>query len=552
MLGLQKRSNDKKPAASSSSPQNTDGKAANSLLSTTLLAALLIGAAAAGTLITALLLRHYDYKQQIIINDFLVPAAGSSAETSGDFGKEVSDLFANDLNDVIQQGSGSFGDPYGNRKSKISQPFDGIPKIPVSKSYGIEIQGISIDQILKAWDAFRYDQQLISGDIILASGSPNRYMVQISLRSDNSARHWKSDPFLASQKDLFAAVQGLAEDFVKSTNPEIAGRYYLASKQYSRAVPVFTGWMKFHPDLPEPSLYLAKTLIMEGEYGRATVFAKKALDLAPRTARKNRQQLETDSELAQATAAWGAGDPNAEKLFSQPLLRKLPYAMTNLGLLYLEKTRYADAEGVLRQALGKDGGNFGAAMALGETYAAEKNNSAAIDAFRSALQISPTSAEAADSYLDALHTANRDPEAAQYCDSWVGTNTEADAIVSDVSRDLYLLCAQAEASAKKDTNPSQQAALAWYYAEALARPEGDEAPANLFSDMVDSMPEVLCQGTNGKPSAQLAAARSTLTTLLRKRARDDQRAAALVKDCEGSGTRGSVADAGVRPTIGRR
>jgi tetratricopeptide (TPR) repeat protein len=538
MVGLLRWKPRIKPAGDSSAPSpKPAAKSPLSLISTTILLVLAVIVAAACALITALILRRYDYKQQIMINDFLTPAATAPAETWGDFGKEVSDLFASDLNDIIQQGSGFSGTPGGNRKSKISQPFDGIPKIPVSKSYGIEIQGVSIDQILKAWNALRYDQQLISGDIIPMSNSANQYVVQISLRSDRSAEHWTSIPFAASQKELAAAVQGLAESFVATTNPEIAGRYFLANKQYSRAVPIFADWLNLQPDRPEPSLYLAKTLIFEGQYDRAKIFADRTLSLAARSARKNRQQIQTEAGLAQADAVWGSGDfQNAEKLFSSAALRKQPAAITNLAVLYLEKARYADAEKLLAPLV-MAGGNFAAAMVLGQTYTAAKNNSKAVDAFESALRIRPASTEAASYYLLALHADNRDPEAVQYCHSWVDTDGDADSIVSNTTRDLYLLCARAQGGVTKDTKPSDKAALAWYYSEALTRPEGDEAPGALFSDLVDSMPAVLCQGTNGKPAAQYAAATLALTAALRMRARDDQRAAAMVKDCEQSTAR---------------
>jgi hypothetical protein len=56
------------------------------------LVALAIAAVAAGALIAALTLRRSDYKQQIIINDFLVPTdSASKSGASGDFGKEVAE-----------------------------------------------------------------------------------------------------------------------------------------------------------------------------------------------------------------------------------------------------------------------------------------------------------------------------------------------------------------------------------------------------------------------------------------------------------------------------
>jgi tetratricopeptide (TPR) repeat protein len=532
-----------KPPASPAAEQSSDARPSKSLLSATLLVALAIAAVAAGALTAALTLRRFDYKQQVIINDFLVPTDSASSDSksgaSGDFGKEVADIFASDLNDIIQQGS-VFGKSYGEKR-RISQPFTDIPKIPVSKSYGIEIQGISIDQLLKAWNTLRYDQQLVSGDIIPAATSHGRYVLQISLRSDRAAQHWTSRPFLASHKELFAAMQATAEDFVTNTNPEIAGRYFLATKQYSRAIQVFTYWLKLEPARPEPNLYLAKTLIFDEEYERAQVFADRALNSISLIARKNHQQMQTESELAKATALWGArDDKDAEQLFVNHL-SKQPYALNNLGVLYLETGRYADAERVLQQALKLEPGDFGAAMVLGQAYSADHHDAEAAAAFKSALQIKPTSSEAADSYLAALHAAKRDQEASQFCHAWVGTTMGAEALVTDETADLYVLCAQAEKEMKQVKMP----ALALYYVEALARPVGEGSQAALSSAMVDKMPEVLCRGNNdgdllgganqsGEQTARLAAATHTLTGILRNRASADPRAAGLIKNCESS------------------
>jgi len=533
-----------KPADSAALKGNHRTRPSKSFLSTTLLVALAIVAVAAGALIAALTLRRFDNKQQIIINDFLVSTDSASSDSksaaSGDFGKEVADIFASDLNDIIQQGSG-FGKSDGMVRG-ISHPFTEMFKIPVSKSYGIEIQGISIDQLLKAWNVLRYDQQLVSGDIIPATNSNGRYVLQILLRSDTAARHWTSRrPFLASDKELFAAMQAIAEDFVTNMNPEIAGRYFLATKQYSRAIQVFGDWLKLHPERPEPSLYLAKTLTLDGEYDRAEVFADRALSSISLIAQKNRQQMQTEIELAKATALWGTGDFQGAESLIVDRLSKQPYALNNLGILYLARDQYDNAERVLKKALQHYPGNFGAAMGLGQVYSADHRDADAAAAFKSALQVRPTSSQAADSYLAALHAAKRDQEASQFCHSWVGATMSAGALITDATQDLYVLCAQAEKEMKKVKMP----ALALYYVEALARPIGEGSQAALSSAMVDTMPEVLCRGNNdgdllgganqsGEQTARLAAATYTLTGILRNRAPVDPTAAGLIKNCESS------------------
>jgi len=89
-----------KPADSAALKGNHRTRPSKSFLSTTLLVALAIVAVAAGALIAALTLRRFDNKQQIIINDFLVSTDSASSDSksaaSGDFGKEVADIFASD------------------------------------------------------------------------------------------------------------------------------------------------------------------------------------------------------------------------------------------------------------------------------------------------------------------------------------------------------------------------------------------------------------------------------------------------------------------------
>jgi len=553
------------PAATPAPAHSGSGEKGGSFLSNTfwlvvgLAVAVVIGAG------IARFLHHYSYKKQIIIHDFLLSGPSGSADSqhsgepkstsksesapapSADFGKEVSDFLAADLNDIIQQGSGLAGSSYHAGRSRtdqldswVSQPFDGIPRIPVSKSYGIEIQGISVDQIINTWNSLRFDQHVISGDLVPAPGA--RYVLQVSLRSDRGFGHWASDAFLPSEPELSVAIQALAERLVIDNNPEIAGRFYLANHQYSRAVPVFLRWLTWDPGAPEPNLYLAKSLVLEGEYDRALQFAQDALDSASRETPRNRLRLQLDAQLAKATALWGAGSATqAEAIFAGPLNQQAD-AQSNLGVLYLgeaihQPARYQDAERVLKLAIRLDPQNFGAEMSLGQTYAAEGKQPQAAAAYRSAAQLKPDSPQAADAYLDALHKTHDDPLITYFCHTWVGTKPAADQLLTDPTHDLYVLCAQAENELKSNKN----SALALYYSEALLRPISDGVQGQLFSDQVDIMPQVLCPPPGAPPltsgsdaaAARIGEATVKLTLLLRNRAKaGDKNASAALSGCE--------------------
>src|SRR5664280_378855 len=530
------------PVASTAPRDRDAATSSKSFLSTTVLIASLLIIALISTWITALILHRFDYKRQIIINDFLTPGdespSDSKSGTSGNFGKEAADLFAADLNDILQQGS--YGSGWvRSGKLRIAQPFEGIPQIPVSKSYGIEIQGISVDQLIQAWNALRYDQQFVSGDLIATPGSPARHVLQISLRSDHSAQRWTSQPFLASQQELFAAIQKLAEEFVEDTNPEIAGRYYMATDQSSKAIEVFTAWRQNQPDLPEPNLYLAKILVFQEHYQPASSLAEQAENLISHVSRKDRLRINSEVEFVKAMVAWGSGNFEHVEEYLSDSQSKQPYALRNLGRIYFEKQLYTDAEKSLQRALKLNERDFEAEMLLGQIFFAENNNPQAVLAFDSALQINPLSSKAADSYLKALHAANRDVDAAQYCHEWVGSNPKESPVLTDTTGDIYLLCAQAE----KATHSANDDILRWYYAEALKQHEED--PDSLFSSLVDSMPQVLCQGNNehkmitgptrsDEQEAWRATAARTLITMLHRRLPVDKQAAVLIKDCERS------------------
>lgn len=522
-------------AAASSAKASSDLPKEKSFLTKSFLLAAGACVAVAVALLTGVLLRRFDYKQQIIVNDFLI-SAPAGAQLSGDLGKEVSDLFANDLNDIIQEGSSYSGSTYSSSgRSKIAPPFDGVPKVPVSKSYGIQIEGISIDQILSLWNSIRYDQQIISGDILPTSGKAGEYVLQISLRTDRAAYHWTSGRFSSSQGELTAMVRKVAETYIKDTNPEIAGCYFIANRDYPDAAETFAEWLSREPERAEPNLYLAKTFLYEGDYSGAQTFAQRALNSAPSVAKKNRRRLVLSAKQAKATALWGAGDPGAEQAFRDPDLSKQAYALNQLGTLYLDERKYQQAEATLLAAQQQTHGrNFGAAMVLGETYLAEKKYPQADPEFETALQIKPTSSDAAVGWLEAAHAVQNDAQAAVYCRAWIGTAARADAVISDKTRDLYLFCAQAEGGIKA---PNAEA-LRWDYAETLTHPEGNAtAEGGIFSNMLMVMPASLCDpGVNysSLPSAgkaEMAEALDTLTVALKKRASVYPEAAGMAAKC---------------------
>jgi hypothetical protein len=203
------------------------------------------------------------------------PAVSSTLSITG---KGASDLVIDFLNRTGTDGSSFEGSDYYLYDRHGTQPvaLKGTIRIPVENSYGIEVNGISLDNLRKLYDRIRYQQWIISGDIV---SSPDGVIAKIRLDRDGSAKSWQTDPVphpIASKLVENATALMLAEE-----NPELLGRAYLKQRQYTEkqrqytnAAQVFQQWALRSPRDWKPFYYLSLAYDYAGEEQEASTLAQ--------------------------------------------------------------------------------------------------------------------------------------------------------------------------------------------------------------------------------------------------------------------------------------
>ena len=484
------RRENKSPASGGEHPGQPTG-VLNQLLTGGLLVTLGLVLAGALAAFVGFVMRWIDPSTQIILAGVSNPAT-LKPEDANAFGKEVTDIFSDDINQVIQTGRSYVGTRNASSKSRAAQPFDPVPAIPISRSYGIEIKGISVDQIISIWKSIRYNQVTVSGDILPAKNSPDHFVLYVSWRSAHSTYHWTSGEFDATDVSLESSLQNSALHFVKEINPEIAGRYYLSERDFADAFSTFSDWMSLEPSRPEPYLYLAKTLDLQGDYLRAVPFADIAERLLAGAPGSTRGRVRVGIYLVRSLSFFESKNVGSFDSFVERYLPNDPNALTNLGLRYLELGQLKNAEGELKDALKKDPNDYGAIVLLGETFATENDSVNAAHYFQKALELQPQSAPAATGYVAALYKSTKYKDASEYCASWVYPNDGQAGVVADPNaNDLYFDCAESE----RNLPTPELSALRWYYIETLTRDESNEGEteSNIAKPQtLMTMHDVLC------------------------------------------------------------
>ena len=114
----------------------------------------------------AMLLHWRLPKPEIIVSPFELPAGTNGIPWTG---RTVANLFIDEFQEIIRSANEFHGQHFASRHQYNKVPD--LPKIPIEKSFELQIQGLSFKQLMSAWDYLRYDQQLFSGDVILNSNN---------------------------------------------------------------------------------------------------------------------------------------------------------------------------------------------------------------------------------------------------------------------------------------------------------------------------------------------------------------------------------------------
>lgn len=165
-------------------------------------------------------------------------------------GKNASNYFLDELNRLVSDGAAFRGNSYSSKSH-----FSGIPdfpKIPVQSSYGIALEGVSIDAVIGVYNRIRYEQMAVGGDIVLAG---KEVKITTRWRTDQDSEY--ADETDTENASLQPMIQSLVSQFLERVNPELAGRAYLHERRYDLAAETFTRWANNNSDDSMPEYYLA-------------------------------------------------------------------------------------------------------------------------------------------------------------------------------------------------------------------------------------------------------------------------------------------------------
>ena len=192
-------------------------------------------------------------------------------------GKSASDIVVDTLNDAETHSSQFHGTDYYEYDGTVSQSVslkDKI-KVPVQTTYGIEVKGISLDNILQLYNSRRYQQWVIGGDIFSAA---NGMVGRIRLNREDAAQFWETAPSAnASPTEL---IRNATYAMLASVSPELLARSYLQQRRYAEAAAVLRDWEIAEPQNWKPTYYLSLAYSYQEKAGQINTLARDAADLA--------------------------------------------------------------------------------------------------------------------------------------------------------------------------------------------------------------------------------------------------------------------------------
>ncbi len=264
-------------------------------------------------------------------------------------GKSASDIVVDILNDAASHAAQFHGTDYYKYVGAGAQPvsLQQAIRVPIQTSYGIELKGVSVDNLLHLYDQARYDQWIIGGDVF---SSPAGLVARIRLNHGDKAESWETSPSLhASPSEL---VREATYKMLQSAHPELLGQSYLQQAQYDDAEKVFRQWARDDPQNWKPSYYLSLVYGYRGKAQEASNLASwsQTLLLEKRSSKKRFDSAgsakDITSNLAQTTkVALETMDPSDPQNTLDTLQRKLgtlERAKSRLDLLFASKPTNAD------------------------------------------------------------------------------------------------------------------------------------------------------------------------------------------------------------------
>lgn len=186
-------------------------------------------------------------------------------------GKSASDITQDVINDVLagaDQFSGNAYYKYENGATHLLAASKSV-KTPVETSYGIELKGISLDNIMHLYNSGRYQQWAISGDIL---STPHGMVGRVRSSLRDKAGFWQTPP--SNEDNPAVLIQEATYMMLASIDPELLGRACLQRGDYEHAVKVFRQWEMDDPRNWRPTYYLSLAYSsQQGMEDEANIFA---------------------------------------------------------------------------------------------------------------------------------------------------------------------------------------------------------------------------------------------------------------------------------------
>jgi tetratricopeptide (TPR) repeat protein len=228
-----------------------------------------------------LVLGKLSQEYMVTVQPFEIPAAIANRVSLS--GKNAADIVVDTLNEASTHASQFHGTEYYRYDSAGKQPvaLHQAIRIPVQTSYGIEVNGISIDSVLRLYNEGRYEQWVIGGDVL---SSPNGLVGRIRLNQGDTAKSWETAPSAhASPSELIRDATYL---MLTSVNPELLGQSYLQQGKYQEAAKVFRQWEIDNPQNAKPSYYLGLAYGYQGKEQEAGDLASWSKNIADHEKRR--------------------------------------------------------------------------------------------------------------------------------------------------------------------------------------------------------------------------------------------------------------------------
>ena len=366
-----------------------------------------------GAFLVALAQRFTSPKSQITVSAF--QTFPGDQKSNGQSGKALADLFVDELHHILEEADRFNGNPFSSSKAFGGVPD--LPHIPVDTSYGIEIKGVSLDQLKATWDHVRYHEYRVSGDLML--GTEGNHAILVRYDTEGRANSFEEPLSRTDPAILKSAVKALTLLLVKDINPEAAARYLIAEAMYScerdcdqawnPALQFCLDWTKKEPNNPLSFFYLGYAL-------RHTTTSDDSLAFLDRS-------LQLDRHLYHAYNTEGVEllnegkDLQAELKFRAGLdIRKTPNGLVNLGVIARREKRFEEAENYIRQALELEPDYFGAYLHLGLVQLQLSKNSEAADTYLHAYYLRPGNQNAFWGRMVSLARAEKRDQAVRECE----------------------------------------------------------------------------------------------------------------------------------------